>query len=223
MKKYRIDQLEINEVSNKIGLYSIIESLLFVSGEPLKLKEIAAIIECNVSHTKNILADMLSQYNDANRGIKLICINDEYQLVTKAENSDFIQKLLKTNARQSLSQASLETLAIIAYKQPVTRVDIDEIRGVKSDRAIYTLHEKKLIKECGRLEAPGRPILYGTTEEFLRYFDITNIEELPALENFIQDVNEDISDDTEEILGKETAIENETTLKNDGETDNKIV
>lgn len=198
MSKLRIDQLEIDQVSHKSALFSIIESLLFVSGEPMKLKDIAGIIECNVSYTKNILEDMIIKYNESDRGIKLICINDEYQLVTKAENSDFIQKLLKTNTRQSLSEASLETLAIVAYKQPVTRVDVDEIRGVKSDRAILTLQEKKLIKECGRLEAPGRPILYGTTEEFLRYFNIANIEELPALESFIKDINEEISEDFQE-------------------------
>lgn len=138
---------------------------------------------------------MTEEYEEKARGIKLICMNDEYQLVTKAENSKYIQKLLNTNVRQSLSQASLETLAIIAYKQPVTRVDIDEIRGVKSDRAIFTLAEKKLIKEVGRLEAPGKPILYGTTEEFLRHFGIENIKELPSLENFIDNSDESTLDE----------------------------
>ena len=134
---------------------------------------------------------------DNSRGIKLISIDDNYQLVTKPHNSEYIQKLLKTNKRQSLSQASLEALAIIAYKQPVTRIDIDEIRGVKSDRAIVSLHEKNLIKECGRLEAPGRPILYGTTEEFLRYFNLSNLEELPSLDNFV-DSFKDITEEDED-------------------------
>lgn len=196
VKKYRIDQLEINEVSNKAAYFSIIEALLFASGEPLKLKDIAVIIECKPAYAKTILDEMAEEYINKSRGIKLICINEEYQLVTKAENSEYIQKLLNTNARQSLSQASLETLAIVAYKQPVTRIDIDEIRGVKSDRAILTLAEKKLIKEVGRLDAPGRPILYGTTEEFLRHFDIENIKDLPSLESFIDDLNESNIEET---------------------------
>lgn len=197
MKKYSIDQLEINEVSNKNKYFSIIESLLFVSGEPLGLKNIAEIIQCDLKYTDKLLEEMTVIYEDNSRGIKLISIDDNYQLVTKPHNSEYIQKLLKTNKRQSLSQASLEALAIIAYKQPVTRIDIDEIRGVKSDRAIVSLHEKNLIKECGRLEAPGRPILYGTTNEFLRYFNLANLEELPSLDSFV-DSFKDITEEDED-------------------------
>ena len=196
MKKYKLEQLEIKEVSKKNLLYSIIESLLFVSGEPLKLKEISSIIECDINETKQILEEMTAYFNSSERGIKIICINEEYQFATKSENNDYIQKLLKTNSRQALSQAALETLSIIAYKQPVTRIDIDEIRGVKSDRAISTLLEKKLISECGRLEAPGRPILYKTTDEFIRYFDITNLDSLPPLENFEEQIQQEILDES---------------------------
>ena len=112
--------------------------------------------------------------------------------ITKAENSDYIQKLLKKNKRQSLSQASLESLAIIAYKQPITRVDIDEIRGVKSESAIHKLLEKDLIKEVGRLEVPGRPILFGTTEEFLRQFGLKELNELPSLDLYSEKDEETI-------------------------------
>jgi len=105
-------------------------------------------------------------------------------LVTKPCNSEFIQKLLKTNTRKSLSQASLETLAIIAYKQPITRVEIEEIRGVKSDRAVYTLSEKKLVEESGRKNVPGRPIIYITTDEFLKHFDFHSLNEMPSFEDF---------------------------------------
>ena len=107
-------------------------------------------------------------------------------LVTKPCNSEFIQKLLKTNTRKSLSQASLETLAIIAYKQPITRVEIEEIRGVKSDRAVYTLSEKKLVEESGRKNVPGRPIIYITTDEFLKHFDFHSLNEMPSFEDFKQ-------------------------------------
>ncbi|MHC1682607.1 MAG: SMC-Scp complex subunit ScpB [Clostridiaceae bacterium] len=186
MEKYSIEQFEISSEGAKEKYISVIESLLFVSGEPLKLKQIASILDIETTTTKNILDELNVLYEEKNRGIKLININDEYQLVTKKENSSYIQKLLKVNSRQALSQASLETLSIIAYKQPITRVDIDEIRGVKSDRAVQTLTEKKLIKESGRLEVPGRPILYSTTEEFLRYFELETLEQMPSIKEFEQ-------------------------------------
>ncbi|WP_034849355.1 SMC-Scp complex subunit ScpB [Clostridium hydrogeniformans] len=175
-------QYEFEEVSKKNIYMSALESLLFVSGEPLKLKDIASMIECSISYTKEIIQELNKEYNKELRGIKLVQINDSYQLVTKPENSDFIQKILKTNVRQSLSQAALETLAIIAYKQPITRVDIDEIRGVKSESAVQKLLERNIIKEIGRLDVIGRPILYGTTEEFLKQFDMETLKELPSLD-----------------------------------------
>ena len=178
-------QFEFDNINNTIKYKSIIESLLFVSGDKLSLKDISNAIELNSKDTLKILNEMIIEYeNDVNRGIKIINIEEEFQFVTKEENSDYIQKLLRKNKRQSLSQASLESLAIIAYKQPITRIDIDEIRGVKSDSAIQKLLEKEIIKEIGRLQVPGRPILYGTTDEFLRQFGLKNLKELPTLDNF---------------------------------------
>lgn len=197
MKNMNINQTEIMEASPKSIYFSIIESLLFVSGEPLEIKQIASIIECSISFTRELLGEMAKLYDGKSRGIKIININDSYSLVTKPENSDYIEKLLGNNSRQSLSQAALETLAIVAYKQPITRIDIDEIRGVKSDRAISNLVDKGLIKECGRLEVPGRPILYGTTDEFLKYFGLQNIEQMPGLDELIGEINskeEEIND-----------------------------
>lgn len=193
MKKTYINQMEIDHLSRKRIYYSIIESLLFVSGEPLKLKEIASIIECDIDITKEIIEELEEKYEIGERGIKLININEEYQLVTKPQNSAYIQKLLKTNTRQSLSQASLETLAIIAYKQPITRASIDEIRGVKSDRAVLTLLEKGLVKETGRLDVVGRPILYSTTEKFLLYFGLEKLDQMPSLEDILdsEEINSD--------------------------------
>jgi segregation and condensation protein B len=185
MKKTYISQLEMDQLSKKHIYFSIIESLLFVSGEPLKLKDISAIIECDLEVTKEIIDELEQKYEAEERGIKMININEEYQLVTKPVNSSYVQKLLKTNTRQSLSQASLETLAIIAYKQPITRVSIDEIRGVKSDRAVLTLLEKGLIKETGRLEVAGRPILYSTTDKFLVSFGLENLKQMPSLEEIL--------------------------------------
>ncbi len=180
-------QTEIKEASDKEKYFSILESVLFVSGEPMKLKNIAEILECSNNFAKKLLKEMMFMYEENNRGIKLVNMNDEYQLVTKPSNSDYVIKILKTSGRQALSQASLETLAIIAYKQPITRIDVDEIRGVKSDSAVSKLLEKKLIKESGRMDAPGRPILYTTTEEFLKNFNLQNIKELPSLESIMEE------------------------------------
>lgn len=182
MSSIDVTQYEFEEVSRKAKIKSAVEAMLFASGEPLSLKDLSHNLEIQAKALEEILKEMINDYEDENRGIKLIAINDGYQLVTKTENSDFIQKLLKKNRRQSLSQASIESLAIIAYKQPITRIDIDEIRGVKSESAIQKLVEKNLIKDIGRLEVPGRPILYGTTDEFLRQFGLKTIKELPSLD-----------------------------------------
>lgn len=185
MEKVSFEQFQFEVISNRSKKMSVIESLLYVCGEPISIKEIAKIIECPEEETKSILEEMTKLYEtDEKRGLNIITIDGMVQFVTKASNSDEIYKLLKKNSRQSLSQASLESLAIIAYKQPVTRIDIDEIRGVKSDSAIQKLLERNLIKEKGRLEVPGRPILYGTTDEFLRQFGLENLKELPSLDIF---------------------------------------
>lgn len=199
MNKIEATQYEFEEISSKPKIKSIIESLLFVSGDPLTVKDLSNALEISIKTTKSILEEMIDEYDDEKRGIKLISINGEYQLVSKAENSNYIQKLLKKNKRQSLSQASLESLAIIAYKQPITRVDIDEIRGVKSESAMQRLLEKDLIKEVGRLEVPGRPILYGTTDEFLRQFGLKELKELPSLDLY-DDKDNSVIENMEEML-----------------------
>lgn len=177
-----VKQYEFKELSRKSNIKSVIESMLFVSGEPLSLRELSNNLEIKDKVIEEVIKEMMNEYEEKSRGIKLISIDGAYQLVTKSENSDYIQKLLKKNKKHSLSQASIESLAIIAYKQPITRIDIDEIRGVKSESAIQKLVERGLIKDIGRLEVPGRPILYGTTDEFLRQFGLKTIKELPSLD-----------------------------------------
>jgi len=186
----------------KSSFKSIIEALLFASGDPLSLQDLVNHTEEKSKLIEIIIEEMMEEYEDSSRGIKMICIKGSYQLVTKSQNADYIQKLLKKNKRQSLSQASIESLAIVAYKQPITRIDIDEIRGVKSESAIQRLIERDLIKELGRLEVPGRPILYGTTEEFLKQFELKDLQELPSLDLFGQD---DVQDN--EMQEKEVEIE----------------
>ena len=202
MNNFELGQVEFEEASKKERIKSIIESILFVTGEPLSLRDIAINLEMPPRYVEEVLNEMILDYEASLRGIKLISIKGEYQLVTKSENSDYIQKLLKKNKRQSLSQASLESLAIIAYKQPITRIDIDEIRGVKSESARQKLIEKNLIKESGRLDVPGRPILYSTTDEFLRQFELNDLKELPSLDLF-----EDTTDDDIEEILNESEIE----------------
>ena len=199
MNNIDVAQYEFKEISSKPKIKSSIESLLFVSGEPLTIRDLSNTLEISTKMVKCILDEMQNEYEEEKRGIKLISINGEFQLVTKAENSDYIQKLLRKNKRQSLSQASLESLAIIAYKQPITRVDIDEIRGVKSESALQRLLEKDLIKEVGRLEVPGRPILFGTTDEFLRQFGLKELNELPSLDLY-DDKEDKIIENINEII-----------------------
>ena len=182
MSNIDVKQYEFNELSRKSDIKSAIESMLFVSGEPLPLREISNNLELKEKNVVEIIQEMTTEYEDKIRGIRLISLDEAYQLVTKSENSEFVQKLLKKNKKHSLSQASIESLAIIAYKQPITRIDIDEIRGVKSESAITRLVERGLIKDVGRLEVPGRPILYGTTDEFLRQFGLKTIKEFPSLD-----------------------------------------
>lgn len=200
MNKLEVAQYEFEQISSKPKIKSTIESLLFVSGDPLTIKDISNALEISTKTIKGILDEMIKEYEEEKRGIKLISINGEFQLVTKAENSNYIQKLLKKNKRQSLSQASLESLAIIAYKQPITRVDIDEIRGVKSESAMQRLLEKDLIKEVGRLEVPGRPILYGTTEEFLRQFGLKELNELPSLDLYKDEEEDKLIENISEMI-----------------------
>lgn len=202
MSDININQMKIHGIENKARFFSIIETLLFISGEAITLKEIASIIDCKESYTSELLMEMKSNYEANDRGLVLVNLNNKYILATKSENSEYVQKLLKTNVRQSLSRAALETLAIIVYKQPITRIEIDEIRGVKSDRAIQTLIDKNLIRKSGRKEVPGRPLLYSTTEEFLSYFGINNLNEMPSIESFIEKVEElnDVEDDIEDEI-----------------------
>ncbi|EGX28428.1 segregation and condensation protein B [Candidatus Arthromitus sp. SFB-mouse-NYU] len=183
MENMKMNDRFILNKAIKDKFFSAIESLLFVHGDPISLKDISVVLGEEVDFVRLLMDEFELLYENSNRGLKLFKIDDKYQFGTKPENEKYIVKLLKTNQRQSLSQAAIETLSIISYKQPVTRVEIEEIRGVRSDKAIQTLLDKDLIKESGRLEVIGRPILYGTTDNFLKQFGIERLEELPALED----------------------------------------
>ncbi len=172
---------------------SIIEALLFIWGDPLSLQDISEVLEVSKEDVKEIINEMMDDFNFNRRGIQIIQINDSFQLSTRSEHFEWVKKLCTPRNNKTLSSAALETLSIIAYKQPITKVEVEMIRGVKCDKALNTLLEKNMIKEVGRLEKTGRPILYGTTEEFLRSFGLSNIEELPKL----QTINESEEDKSE--------------------------
>ncbi|WP_068499430.1 SMC-Scp complex subunit ScpB [Paenibacillus kribbensis] len=168
-----------------LKLKSIIEGLLFLAGEEgLSAKQIADIVEQQQELVEKSLEDMKQDMEQGGRGLQLVRIAGNYQLATLPEHAPYFEKLAYSPARASLSQAALETLAIVAYRQPITRVEIEDIRGVKSERAIHTLVNKELIEEKGRAEAIGRPILYGTTKSFLDYFGLGSLADLPQPEMF---------------------------------------
>ena len=161
-------------------LKSILEGLLFVSGEDgLSAKAIAEVVEMDVDVVRDVLRDLQSDLARDGRGVRVAEVAGGFRLTTAPEHAPYFEKLAYSPARSSLSQAALETLSIIAYRQPITRIEIEEIRGVKADRAIHTLVAKDLIEEVGRADALGRPILYGTTKSFLDYFGLAGIDQLP--------------------------------------------
>jgi len=168
---------------NIVNWTGILESLLFAAGdEGLTLQQIMKVMDVEEWEALQIIDDLKREYEESeNRGIILIQLAGTYQLATKKEHAIYLKRLVETPAQSTLSQAALETLTIIAYKQPITRLEIEEIRGVKADHVLQTLVAKGLVQEVGRADGPGRPILYGTTKEFLDYFGLKGLEELPPL------------------------------------------
>lgn len=171
---------------------SIIESILFAAGDSLPKSQIAEILEISEKEVDKEIEKLKNFYKENNRGFKIIEIEDEYQLCTVEENFRYIQCIKEPKRRQGLSQAAFETLSVVAYNQPVTRGSIEFIRGVNSDGSVNKLVERGLIEERGRLDAPGRPILYGTTLEFLRSFGLRSLEDLPELEAVQLELPDDI-------------------------------
>ena len=178
-------------------LEGIIEAILFTMGESVEVERIANAIEHDVPTTKKIIRNMMDRYQEEDRGIRIIELEDSFQMCTKPEVYEYLIRIAKQPKRHVLTDVMLETLSIIAYKQPVTRLEIEKIRGVKSDHAINKLIEYNLVCEVGRLDAPGRPLLFGTTEEFLRNFGVQSTEDLPTispvkLEDFKAEAEEEI-------------------------------
>ncbi len=181
-----------------MNLKAVLEGLLFVIGDDgLDLDEISRVLEISKDDVKELIKELQNDYQKSDRGIRIDFLGDKLKLTTKKEHNMYYQKLLTTEDNTTLSQAALETLAIIAYNQPITRVKVDELRGISNNHIIRKLVAKGLIKESGRSNMPGRPILYETTSEFLDYFGLSSIDELPDMRDFLEEEEKDTEEDVD--------------------------
>lgn len=171
-----------------MNIKSIVESLLFAWGEHLSINEMSKLLNMSVKSLEPVLYEMIDEYEkDNNRGLCLQKYGNSYQLTTKKENYEYIQNLLQTSNNRSLTTAAMEILSIIAYKQPITKVEIELIRGVKCAQVIKGLQDKGLIKEVGKLDKPGRPTIYSTTDGFLKHFGLKSLNDLPKINIELQE------------------------------------
>lgn len=170
-----MDRVEIKKLEGSI------EAILFTMGDSVELSKIAAAVEHDENTVRKIIHQMMDKYEAEDRGIRIVELEDSFQMCTKTEMYEYLIRVAKQPRKYVLTDVLLETLSIIAYKQPVTKLEVEKIRGVKSDHAVNKLVEYNLVCEAGRLDAPGRPLLFQTTEEFLRRFSIHSIDDLPGL------------------------------------------
>lgn len=195
---------------------SIIEAILFAAGREVNIKELIMTLEMNKEEIENIILSMQEEYKNENRGIEIIKIEDNYQLCTKKDLYDYVYPILDNRAKPSLSNAALETLAIIAYNPKITRAEIESIRGVSADACIYKLLEFGLIQEAGKADLPGKPMTYVTSDQFLKMFGYTSLNDLPELPRYKLDENQQIviddlieKNENEEEQGNQENIETE--------------
>lgn len=166
---------------------ALVESLLFVSGDPVTLQTLKNVADMPEADLKQLLDELIASYRDNNGGILIIEVATGYQMVANPQYVSWIRKMMNTSTPNKLSLPALETLAIIAYNQPIIKAELEQIRGVNADGVIKSLLDKRLIKIMGRKEVPGKPLLYGTTKEFLEYFGLKDLTELPTLKELTRD------------------------------------
>ena len=182
---------------------AVLEGLLFVVGEDgLTLDQIEEVLELKEKEVKEVVNELKHSYENEDRGLRIDFLGNRLKLTTKFEHREYYQKLLENPETNTLSQAALETLAIIAYNEPITRMQIDKLRGVGSSQMIRKLVAKGLVKESGRSDLPGRPILYETTNDFLDYFGLSNIKELPDMEKYIEASEAEIEEEKDLYTSK---------------------
>ena len=199
------------------NIKSAVESLLFVWGEPLEAKAIAELFNMSTGDMLHIIRELSQEYEDRAGGLRIREIDKAFQIVTNAENDDYIKKLCTPVRTRRLSQAALEVLAVIAYKQPVTKGQIDQIRGIKSDRVIEGLMAKELVEERGRSTSIGRPILYGTTRKFLELFGFESLKDLPELEDIGTLIIDDEYEEYDGPAEMSDELKDQITMGLDGE------
>ena len=201
-------------------MYAVIEAVLFTMGESVETAKLAAAIEQDVSTTVKLMHNLMDRYEAEDRGIKIIELGDSFQLCTKPETYEYLIKVAAQPKKQVLTDVLLETLSIIAYKQPITKQEIEGIRGVSCDHAVNKLVEYGLVDEVGRLDAPGRPLLFGTTESFLRSFGVRNVDELPVISpDKVEDFRKEAESETEGAQKQEASDEKEAA----SETEDDVI
>lgn len=171
---------------NLIQARAVLEALIFASPEPLTIQQMCEIMGLARQTIRQLVSEIVEEYHREQRGLQIVEVAGGYQMCTHPFCAPYVEKLQRNPRMTGLSQAALETMAIIAYKQPITRAEVEELRGVRVDSAINTLLEKDLVRECGRKDAPGRPILYGTTRQFLKYFGLNDLKELPGIDDWMK-------------------------------------
>ena len=200
---------------------SIIEAILFATGRQVNIKELMLSLELPKEDLENIIFSMQEDYKRENRGIEIIKVEDSYQLCTKKEFYEYLYPILDKRSKPNLSNAALETLAIIAYNPKITRAEIEAIRGVSADACIYKLLEYGLIQETGKSDLPGKPMTYGTSNEFLKMFGYTSLNDLPELPRYKLDENQQIVIDELIENNIETEEKEEQTINNKEENNNE--
>ena len=204
---------KVEEKRTEAAIRAAVEAILFAAGDSVEVSRLAAALELEPAEMEDILRRMMLRYEEEDRGIRLVELEDSWQLCTKTEHYEELIRVVKQPKKYTLTEVLLETLSIVAYKQPVTKLEIEKIRGVKSDHAVNRLIEYNLVYEVGRLDAPGRPALFATTEEFLRRFGVGSTKDLPVInparvDEFKQEVAEELkSVDEAAASGEETGEE----------------
>lgn len=197
-----------------------IEGILFAAGESVKASMLAVALDKDIAEVEAAVEELKDEYNNDHRGFTIIDIDEGYQICSRPEYYTYIQEILGEQRRQALSNAAMETLAIIAYKQPVTRSGIEYVRGVNSDGSVNRLVERGLVEEVGRMDAPGRPILYGTTKNFLRCFGLAGLSELPEVN--LEKLTSGMPDENVKII-EESLPNNEPAGKENGQVSENAV
>ena len=200
-------------MASKKTIKSAFESMMFTWGEPLDAKTAGDVFDITKNEAYEYFKELQTEYEQEGRGIVIREVNGAFQFVTREENADYIERLCTPVKAKKLSQSALEVLAIVAYKQPVTKGEIEAIRGIKCDRVMEGLMNKKLVEAVGRSEAVGRPVLYGTTDTFLKNFGFTSIKELPEIDDIENAINIDVEADGDWEPGKDDGCQGQMSIE----------